>query len=108
MLAVPRTSRKTGIAVRTLVAGRSRRTYLKADFLGAVGLSLGLRIIASEPRIHTPRWIMGCMNFNHAQLAQAAWKGSPKTQNEFPPQIESLLLLSRRITLLTDSLEKEI
>jgi hypothetical protein len=28
-------SRKTGIAVRTLIAGRSRRTYLKADFSGS-------------------------------------------------------------------------
>ena len=44
----------------------------------------------------------------YAQLEQAAWKGSPKTQNQFSPQIESFLLLSRRIALLTDSLEKEI
>jgi multidrug resistance protein MdtO len=42
------------------------------------------------------------------QLEQAAWKGLPKTQNQFSPQIESFLLLSRRIALLTDSLEKEI
>jgi multidrug resistance protein MdtO len=44
----------------------------------------------------------------YAQLEQAAWKSSPKTQNQFSPQIESFLLLSRRIALLTDSLEKEI
>ena len=44
----------------------------------------------------------------YAELEQAAWKGSPKPQDQFSPQIESFLLLSRRITLLTDSLEKEI
>jgi multidrug resistance protein MdtO len=44
----------------------------------------------------------------YAQLEQAAWKGSTKTQNQFSPQIESFLLLSRRIALLADSLEKEI
>ena len=44
----------------------------------------------------------------YAQLEQAAWKASPKPQNQFSPQIESFLLLSRRIALLTDSLEKEI
>jgi multidrug resistance protein MdtO len=44
----------------------------------------------------------------YAQLEQAAWKGSPKTQNQFSPQIKSFLLLSRRIALLADSLEKEI
>jgi multidrug resistance protein MdtO len=44
----------------------------------------------------------------YAQLEQAALKGSSKTQNQFLPQIESFLLLSRRIALLTDSLEKEI
>jgi multidrug resistance protein MdtO len=43
----------------------------------------------------------------YAQLEQAA-RGSPKTQNQFSPQIESFLLLSRRIALLADSLEKEI
>ena len=44
----------------------------------------------------------------YAQLEQAAWKASPKPQNQFSPRIESFLLLSRRIALLTDSLEKEI
>jgi multidrug resistance protein MdtO len=44
----------------------------------------------------------------YAQLEQAAWKTSPKTQSQFSPQIESFLLLSRRIALLADSLEKEI
>jgi multidrug resistance protein MdtO len=44
----------------------------------------------------------------YAQLEKAAWKASPKTLNQFPPQIESFLLLSRRIALLTDSLEMEI
>ena len=44
----------------------------------------------------------------YAQLEQAAWKSSPKTQDQLSSQIESFLLLSRRIALLTDSLEKEI
>jgi len=44
----------------------------------------------------------------YAQLEQAAWKASPKTQSQFSPPIESFLLLSRRIALLADSLEKEI
>ena len=44
----------------------------------------------------------------YAQLEQAAWKGSPKTQNQFSSQIRSFLLLSRRIALLADSLEKQI
>jgi multidrug resistance protein MdtO len=44
----------------------------------------------------------------YTKLEQAAWKGSPKTQDQFWQQIEPFLLLSRRIALLTDSLEKEI
>jgi multidrug resistance protein MdtO len=44
----------------------------------------------------------------YAQLEQAACNGSPKPQNQFLPQIGSFLLLSRRIALLTDSLEKNI
>ncbi len=44
----------------------------------------------------------------YAQLEQAAWKASPKTQSQFSPPIASFLLLSRRIALLADSLEKEI
>ena len=44
----------------------------------------------------------------YALLEQAVWKGSPKTLSQFSPQIESFLLLSRRIALLTDALEKGI
>src|ERR1700757_3350494 len=38
----------------------------------------------------------------YSQLEQAVLKGSPKTQNQFSPQIDSFLLLSRRVALLTD------
>ena len=45
----------------------------------------------------------------YAELEQAAWKDSPKPQDQFSPQIESFLLLARRIALLTDSLmERQI
>jgi multidrug resistance protein MdtO len=44
----------------------------------------------------------------YAQLEQAAWKASSKPQSQFSPQIKSFLLLSRRIALLADSLEKQI
>jgi multidrug resistance protein MdtO len=44
----------------------------------------------------------------YAQLEQAAWKGLPKNQNQFSPQIESLLLRSRGIAFLTDSSEEEV
>jgi len=45
----------------------------------------------------------------YAELEQAVWKDSPKPQDQFSPQIESFLLLARRIALLTDSLmERQI
>ena len=43
----------------------------------------------------------------YAQLEQAAWKASPN-QHQLTPQLQSFLLLSRRIADLTDCLEKEI
>ena len=43
----------------------------------------------------------------YAQLEQAAWKASPN-QHQLTPQIQSFLLLSRRIADLADSLKKEI
>jgi multidrug resistance protein MdtO len=44
----------------------------------------------------------------YAQLEQAAWKASPMQQHQLTPQVQSFLLLSRRIADLTGSLEKEI
>ncbi len=44
----------------------------------------------------------------YAQLEQATWKDLPKEQHQVTPQIESFLLLSRRIASLADCLEKEI
>ena len=44
----------------------------------------------------------------YAQLEQAAWKASPMQQHQLTPQVQSFLLLSRRIADLTGSLEKEL
>lgn len=44
----------------------------------------------------------------YAQLEQAAWIVSPKTQSQFSQKVATFLLLSHRIALLTESLEKEI
>ena len=44
----------------------------------------------------------------YAQLEQATWKDLPKEQHQVTPQIQSFLLLSRRIASLADCLEKKI
>jgi multidrug resistance protein MdtO len=43
----------------------------------------------------------------YAQLEQAAWQAATKDQHQLMPQMQSFLLLSRRIAALADSLEKE-
>lgn len=42
------------------------------------------------------------------ELEQAAWKAQPKEQHQLTPQVQSFLLLSRRLASLADCLEKEI
>jgi multidrug resistance protein MdtO len=44
----------------------------------------------------------------YTQLEQATWKALPKEQHQRTPQIQSFLLLSRRIAGLADSLERDI
>ena len=43
----------------------------------------------------------------YTQLEQAAWKAAPKQQH-FTPQMQSFLLLSRRIADLADRVKREI
>lgn len=42
------------------------------------------------------------------EFEQAVWKAQPKEQHQLTPQVQSFLLLSRRIASLADCLEKEI
>ena len=42
------------------------------------------------------------------ELEQAAWKAQPKDQHQLTPQVQSFLLLSRRIASLADCLGREI
>jgi multidrug resistance protein MdtO len=44
----------------------------------------------------------------YAELAQAAWRALPKDQRQLTPHVETFLLLSRRIEVLTATLEKAI
>jgi multidrug resistance protein MdtO len=44
----------------------------------------------------------------YAQLEQVARKGSPMQQHQLTPQVQSFLLLSRRIADLTDRLKEEL
>jgi len=48
------------------------------------------------------------LNKAYAQLEQAAWMVSPNQPNQVTPQTQSLLLLSRRIADLADSLGEKI
>ena len=42
------------------------------------------------------------------ELEQAVWKAQPKEQHQLTPQVQSFLLLSRRISSLADCLETEM
>ena len=42
------------------------------------------------------------------ELEQAVWKAQPKEQHQLTPQVQSFLLLSRRIASLADCLETEM
>jgi multidrug resistance protein MdtO len=44
----------------------------------------------------------------YAPLEQATWKALPKEQHQLTPKIKSFLLLSRRIAILADCLQREV
>ena len=51
---------------------------------------------------------MADMTSAYAQLEQAARKASPQLAQQLTPQIQSFLILARRIADLADSIENDV